>query len=181
MSAESDAARYAGNVGQEYQNGEHRDQWPAADLESGADDSDAPVLGDVANDVRGAENVDIHNGGARDIDATTVSITQGGARDIDATTVTINQGGAGQVRADEVTVSQGGVGLARADRLTLQQGGTALAVVADEATLDPRATVLLLIAGSTKGDVRPVIDWRAAAAFGASFAVILGLLRRARR
>ena len=172
-------------MGQELTNGEHREEWPESDRSLSADDSDAPVLGDVAsevgNDVRSAENVDIHNGGARDIDATTVSITQGGARDIDATTVTINQGGAATIRADELTISQGGVALARTERLSVQQGGSAFAVVADEAILDPESSIFLLIAGSTNGDVRPVIDWRAAAAFGAGFALVLGLLRRARR
>jgi len=141
---------------------------------------DDPDPADAAG-VRNGDNVDITNGGARDIDADTVSITQGGARDIDATTVTISQGGAARIRADELSVSQGGVGFARTEHLTLQEGGTAFAVVADTATLDPETSVFLLIAGSTKGDVRPVMDWRAAAAFGAGFAFILSLLRRVRR
>lgn len=132
-------------------------------------------------DASDGDIVDIHNGGARDIDATTVSITQGGARDIDATNVTINQGGAARIRADELNISQGGVALARAEHLTLQEGGSAFAVIAEKATLDPETSVFLLIAGSTKGDVRPVMDWRAAAAFGAGFAFVLGLLRRVRR
>ena len=181
MSARSGVARYAGNVGQELTNGEHREEWPDSDRPLSVDDSDAPVIDELGEDVRGAESVDIHNGGARDIDATTVSITQGGARDIDATTVTINQGGAAKVRADQLTVSQGGVALAQTDSVTLQQGGSAFAVIADEATLDPQSSVFLLIAGTTNGDVRPVIDWRAAAAFGAGFALVLGLMRRARR
>ena len=148
-----------------------------------ADSSEAADMADPdsAADVRNGDNVDLHNGGARDIDANTVSITQGGARDIDATTVTINQGGAARIRADVLNVSQGGVGFARTDHLTLQEGGTAFAVIADNATLDPETSVFLLIAGSTKGDVRPFMDWRAAAAFGAGFAFVLGLLRRARR
>lgn len=196
----------------ELQNGEHSDEWPAADRPFNGDDSDAPVSMDesaaeesvdsthadadadasaadtgaaadptAAAEVRAGDNVDIRNGGARDIDATTVSITQGGARDIDATTVTINQGGAARIRADELNVSQGGVGFARVEHLTLQEGGTAFAVIADNATLDPETSVFLLIAGSTRGDVRPFMDWRAAAAFGAGFAFVLGLLRRARR
>ena len=166
MSARSGVARYAGIVGQELTNGEHREEWPDSDRPLSADDSDAPVVDEAGNDVRGAETVDIHNGGARDIDATTV---------------TINQGGAATIRADELNVSQGGVGLARTEHLTVQQGGSAFAVVADEATLDPESSVFLLIAGTTNGDVKPVIDWRAAAAFGAGFALVLGLLRRARR
>ena len=168
-------------MGEELTNCEHKDEWAETDHPMSVDDSDAPVLGDVDEDLHDAGNVDIRNGGARDIDATTVSITQGGARDIDATTVTINQGGAASVRAEQLNVSQGGVALARAENLTIQQGGTAFAVVADEASLDPESSIFLVIAGSTKGDVRPVIDWRAAAAFGAGFAFALGLLRRARR
>ena len=168
-------------MSQELTNGEHRDEWPEGDRPLSADDSDAPVVDDVGRDLHDAGNVDIRNGGARDIDATTVSITQGGARDIEATTVTINQGGAASVRADQLTISQGGVAVARADKVTLQEGGSAFAVIADEATIDPESSIFLLIAGSTNGDVRPVIDWRAAAAFGAGFALVLGLIRRARR
>lgn len=136
---------------------------------------------ETAADIRDAGNVDIKNGGARDIDATSVSITQGGARDIEATTVTINQGGAARIRADELSISQGGVALARTEHLTIQDGGNAFLVVADKAALDPETSVFLLVAGSTTGDVRPVMDWRAAAAFGAGFAFVLGLLRRLRR
>jgi hypothetical protein len=227
-------------VTQDLQNGEHTDEWPAADRPFNGDDSDAPVnideaaseadeaaadaaidaqaeidngeldaeaqaaadaadaaqseldngempfhtaddADESANDVTGANNVDITNGGARDIDATSVSITQGGARDIDATTVTVNQGGVGRIQADEVSVTQGGIGLARAEHLTIQDGGNAFVVMADKATLDPETSVFLLVAGSTTGDVRPVLDWRAALALGAGFAVLLSALRRLRR
>jgi len=219
------------------QNGEHTEEWPAADRPFSVDDSDAPVnidaeaanaavadtddtLSDAAadaadeaanatdedaasddavdaaealmngempdaelpaNDVNTSGNVDIQNGGARDIDATNVSITQGGARDIDAKTVTVNQGGVGRIQAEEVSVSQGGIGIARADHLTIQDGGNAFAVVADKATLDPESSVFLLVAGSTTGDVRPVLDWRSGLAIGAGFAVVLSALRRLRR
>lgn len=158
---------------------------PADDLAGGMTQAGSDEIGgddgDDGDDGDHEDNVEIHNSGARDIDATTVSITQGGARDIDATNVTINQGGAVRVRADELNISQGGVALARAEHLTVQEGGTAFAVIADNATLDPDTSVFLLIAGSTKGDVRPVMDWRAAAAFGAGFAFVVGLLRRVRR
>ena len=246
------------------QNGEHTDEWPAADRPLSVDDSDAPVtmgesstsdettasasdyaapesetvpeaadsassespwpgLGETADDaaaiasdepasdlgptdeamayaaadvsdtgealadetqgadITDADNVEITNGGARDIDATTVNITQGGARDIDATTVTINQGGAARVSAEQVTVSQGGVGLVRAEQLTLQEGGNAFAVMADKAHFDPETSVFLLISGSTSGEVKPVLDWRAALAIGAGFALVVSALRRIRR
>lgn len=203
---------------QELQNGEHTQEWPAADRPFSVDDSDAPVSmdeadeaieaaeeqpvamaaadaaedaqsaidngelpddkDDAANDITGEESVNIQNGGARDIDATNVSITQGGARDIEATTVTVNQGGVGRIQADAVSVSQGGVGLVRAEQLTIQDGGAAFAIMTDKATLDPESSVFLLIAGSTTGDVKPVLDWRAALAVGAGFAFVLTALRR---
>ena len=82
--------------------------------------------------------------------------TQGGARDIEATTVTVNQGGVGRIQADEVSVAQGGIGLARAEHLTIQDGGNAFAVIADKATLDPETSVFLLVAGSTTGDRKEI-------------------------
>jgi len=153
----------------------------AADAAEALMNGEMPAADIPANDVSTDGNVDIQNGGARDIDATNVSITQGGARDIDAKTVTVNQGGVGRIQAEEVSVSQGGIGLARAEHLTIQDGGNAFAVMADKATLDPETSVFLLVAGSTTGDVRPVIDWRAALAIGAGFAVALSTMRRLRR
>ena len=215
------------------QNGEHTDEWPAADRPFSDDDSDAPVtMGEspeesttdqpsaedavldeaapeeaapatdgvssetpwpgvgettddaaaiASEDINDADNVEITNGGARDIDATTVNITQGGARDIEATNVTINQGGAARVNAEQVTVSQGGVGLVRAESLTLQDGGNAFAVMTDKAHFDAETSVFFLISGSTSGEVKPVLDWRAALAIGAGFALVLSALRRLRR
>lgn len=135
----------------------------------------------AGSDISDADNVEITNGGARDIDATTVNITQGGARDIEATNVTINQGGAARINAEQVTVSQGGVGLVRAESLTLQDGGNAFAVVTDKAHFDAETSVFFLISGSTSGEVKPVLDWRAALAIGAGFALVLSALRRLRR
>ena len=158
--------------------------YAAADTSDTSDDSlvsDAADDAAAGADITDADNVEITNGGARDIDATTVNITQGGARDIEATNVTINQGGAARISAEQVTVSQGGVGLARAEQLTLQDGGNAFAVVADKAHFDAETSVFLLISGSTSGEVKPVLDWRAALAIGAGFALVMSALRRLRR
>jgi hypothetical protein len=126
------------------------------------------------------EHVVLSETGVRDIRAASVSISQGGARDIDATTVTITQGGAGRVAAKEMTVSQGGVGMARTDRLQLERGGSAGAVIADQATVAPGANILLLVARTTSGEIRPLLDWRAAAAFAFGLVAGLRLLRRRR-
>lgn len=109
-----------------------------------------------------------------------VEISQGGASSVEATTVSITQGGAGRVQADEITISQGGAGLVQTDSLKLEEGATAFAVLAGEATVSDGASVFMLLARSVSGSVRPVLDWRAAAAFGAGFGAAVALLRRRR-
>ncbi|HWH24426.1 MAG TPA: hypothetical protein VNW68_05990 [Candidatus Limnocylindria bacterium] len=129
----------------------------------------------------GADHVDLRNESSRDISAESVSITEGGARDIRASTVTIRQGGAGRISGEQLTVNQGGVGIARVDSLRLEEGGSSLAVIADEANLADGANVMLLIARSASGNVRPLIDWRAAAAFAVGLVAARSLLGRRRR
>jgi hypothetical protein len=107
-----------------------------------------------------------------------VEISQGGASTIDATTVNLQQGGVGSIRATDVSVSQGGVGLARTGNLRLEGGASAFAVVADDATIGEGSSVLMLIARQTSGDVQPLLDWRAAAAFGMGLGLVMRLLRR---
>lgn len=119
-------------------------------------------------------------GEGEDVRADHVEIVQGGANSIDAQTVTVQQGGAGNVRAREVTVTQGGIGIARAERVSLSDRSGAFAVVADDATVDESSNVVLLIARNASGTVRPLIDWRAAAAFGGAIALVTAVLRRAR-
>jgi hypothetical protein len=97
---------------------------------------------------------------------------------IEADSVAINQGGAGRVRAREITVNQGGIGMARATHVDLAQGSGAFAIVADEATVEAGANVVLLVAGRTSGEVRPLLDAPAALALGAGFAIAIRLLRR---
>jgi hypothetical protein len=130
-----------------------------------------------------------------DIRAERVEIVQGGANSIDAHTVTIRQGGAAMVSATDVSVSQGGIFLARAERVTLRENSSALAVAAEQASLSGGSNVGLLLArdisqiggGSNvglllarnvSGEVRALLDWRAAAAFGAAFALVVSILRR---
>lgn len=134
------------------------------------DDSDAPVELD-GKDVRTADG---------DLRAQNVTLSQGGAGSIEADTVSISQGGAGRVHAGQMSVSQGGVGLARVEHLTIEQDGSAFALMADEATVDDGANVFLLVAGKVSGNIKPLVDWRSAAAFGAGLALVLTLLRKIR-
>ena len=112
------------------------------------------------------------------IRAERVEITQGGAGSIEADSVTLQQGGAARVNAREMSVSMGGVALARADSLRLESGASSFAVVSQQASVEEGASVFMLLARTVTGDVRPVLDWRAAAAFGLAFGLLLRLLRR---
>ncbi len=115
-----------------------------------------------------------------DVRAEYVEISQGGANSIDAGSVSIRQGGAGRVVAEHVEVTQGGIAVARTDRLDLGEGGSAFAVLAERATIGEGGKVFLLLARNASGDVRPLLDWRAAAAIAGGLVAIVALLRRTR-
>jgi len=134
-------------------------------------------------------------------------VEQSGLDEADAHSIDIHQGGIGRARARDISISQGGIGFARADRVTVELGAVGLAaggqvgitqgaantVLAREATVD-RAFVQTIVAGSVRaerpvgvlvliarrveGDIRPVLDWRGALAFGAAFGLIRALFRR---
>jgi hypothetical protein len=107
-----------------------------------------------------------------------VEVRDRGAERVEAETVSIVQGGAARVDARRVDVHQGGIALARTDRLALRDRSSALAVVAARADVSD-SNVFVLVARDVTGTVRPVLDWRAAAAFGVAFAIVPRLLRRA--
>jgi hypothetical protein len=128
----------------------------------------------------------IERGGIADATAGSVDVRLGGIGRLDAEEVFVQWGGIGAARADRVGVEFGSVGASLAGELRITQG-MASGVVAREATLEQslvrtliaqRVTVarptgvLVMIAQHVSGDVRPVVDWRGALAFGAAFGVI---------
>ena len=171
-----------------------------------------PVTMDLAasGTVRG-DVVEITQGGADRIEATTVSITQGGVRSADAQTIDIQQGGIVRANATDIAVSAGGIGFAQGERVSLEMGAIGAAIgddvrvtqsmsgfvaargdatvdqslvstlVADRVTIRQPSAVLLLIARQVDGTVRPLLDWRGAVALGAVAGVVLGLFRASRR
>jgi hypothetical protein len=111
-----------------------------------------------------------------------VDLKQGGAARIEATTVTLTQGGASRIDARDVSISQGGAGIVRTDSLTLDNGSSAMVVMAGRAEVFPRSRVMVLLSRETNPmDVRPILDWRGALALVGGFLVLrrlLGALRR---
>jgi hypothetical protein len=128
----------------------------------------------------------IEQGGIAEATAGSVDVRLGGIGRLDAEEVFVQWGGIGAARADRVGVEFGSVGASLAGELRITQG-MASSVVAREATLEQslvrtliaqRVTVarptgvLVMIAQHVSGDVRPVVDWRGALAFGAVFGVV---------
>lgn len=110
---------------------------------------------------------------------------------VDAGDVQFQQGALGAARADTVTVEQGAVGAALADRVEVSRG-YARSILARQVQLDraaarivvaadvkaERSAVMFLVARKVTGDVRVLLDWRGALAFGAIAGAVFGLLRR---
>ncbi|MEW5992580.1 MAG: hypothetical protein AB1736_14720 [Chloroflexota bacterium] len=129
------------------------------------------------------------------IEADAVEVHQGAVGRVDATDVRLSQGAIGLARADRVSVLMGGVGAAMGREVSLSQGGVG-SILAQQATLDQAVVrtlvaqevefrkpsgVIVLIAKRVRGDVRVLLDWRSALAFGAAFGLIAGLVGRGRR
>lgn len=107
-----------------------------------------------------------------------VDLRQGGAARIEATTVSVTQGGASRIDAQDVSITMGWAALVRTDTLRLGEGSSAMAVLSRHAQLASGSRVLVLIARQTSGDVRPLIDWRVALAAVGGYVLLRRLLGR---
>jgi hypothetical protein len=148
--------------------------------------------------------------GARDVTVESLAVRQGGVNNARAETIDIRQGGITRAEAQDISVTQGGIAIARADRVSVGMGAIGLAVggdvdvnrgfartviardvrieqagartvIANTATFDRSSGALIVIAGKAEGNVRTLLDWRGALAFGAAFGILVGLVRRVRR
>ena len=133
--------------------------------------------------------------------ATPPEIEEDGAW-IEADAVEVDRSVIGRVDATDVAVTRGVIGAARADRVSLEMGrevsvsqGAATTIlaqnvrveqafvrtmVAQEVTIHRPSAVLFLIAQRVSGDVKVLLDWRGAIAFGAAFGILAGLFGRGR-
>jgi hypothetical protein len=113
---------------------------------------------------------------------------------IEGDQVRVDMGAVGAIRADQVSVDRGAVGAVLADRVEVSRGyarsilarqvqidrGGARVVVAADVRAQQSA-VMFLVARRVSGDVRVLLDWRGALAFGAVTGFVLALLARGRR
>lgn len=140
------------------------------------------------------ETLVLHRTGADAMSAVNIDVSQGGIGRARATDIALSQGGIGLARGERVSVEMGAIGAAFGSEVRLTQGaaGSILArdvrieqagvrtIVANHVTAERTTGVVFLLARRVEGDVRAVLDWRGALAFGAAFGLIVGLLRRRR-
>ncbi|MEO5941229.1 MAG: hypothetical protein ABIZ72_09525, partial [Candidatus Limnocylindrales bacterium] len=94
--------------------------------------------------------------------------------------VSVELGGIGAALAREVTITQGGAGSIVARDARIEQSVVRL-LVANVVHVDRPSGVLFLIARRVDGNVKALLDWRGALAFGAAFGVVTSLVRVGRR
>ena len=127
-----------------------------------------------------ADAVEVHQGAIGRVDATTVVVTQGAIGAARADRVSVQMGGLGAAMGQEVSITQGGAGSILAGTASVEQSFVRT-LVAQRVEIHRPSAVLFLIAQRVSGDIRPVLDWRGALAFGAAFGVLAGIFRRGRR
>ena len=123
-----------------------------------------------------------------------MTVTQGAIGRADATSLEVHQGAVGGARADNVAVERSALGIAVASEVQVRQGvvGSILAgsarveqsfvrtLVAGEVKVEHATGVGILLARKVVGDVKVILDWRGALAFGAAAGIVAGLLGRGR-
>jgi hypothetical protein len=127
-----------------------------------------------------ADRVDVRLGAVGRVDATELSVHQGAVGGARADRVTVDQGALGGAIAREVTVSQGVARTLLAQEAHVEQSFVRT-LVASEVRTDGPTGIGILIARRVVGDVKVLLDWRGALAFGVAAGVVAGLLGRLRR
>lgn len=141
--------------------------------------AEAPAIHEDSSWVE-ADAVEVHQGVVGRVDATDVRVTQGAIGAARADRVSIQMGMLGAAMGRDVSISQGGAGSILTQHATIDQS-LVRTLVAQEVEFRRPSAVLVLIAQRVSGDVRVLLDWRGALAFGAAFGIIAGLFGRGRR
>ena len=123
-----------------------------------------------------ADAVEVHQGAVGRVDATTVSVTQGAVGAVKADRVDVRMGAGGVALGGDVVVSQGMAGTVLAGEAQLDQAFVRT-LVAREVTVTRPSAVVFLVAQRVSGDIKVLLDWRGALAFGAAAGLVGGLIR----
>jgi hypothetical protein len=113
----------------------------------------------------------------------------------EGSSIDVRQGAVGAARAGSVSVDQSAVGAALTGELEASQSAVRAVfartakieqsfvrtLVANEVRVERATGVGILLARRVVGDVRVLLDWRGALAFGAAAGFVMGLVRRGGR
>ena len=127
-----------------------------------------------------ADAVEVHQGAIGRVDATDVAVTQGAIGAARADRVSVEMGALGAALGGVVSVSQGAVGTILAREVRVEQAFVRT-LVAQEVSIHRPSAVVFLLAQKVSGEVKVLLDWRGALAFGAAFGILSNLLGRGRR
>ncbi len=123
-----------------------------------------------------AKRVDIRVGAVGRVDSTEISVHQGAIGGARAERIVVDRGAIGGAVAREVQLSQGFARGVLAQHVRIEQSAVRSVVAADVTTGGP-TFVGVLIARRVVGDVRVLLDWRGALAFGVAAGIVAGLVR----
>jgi hypothetical protein len=107
------------------------------------------------------DNVELRDNGAAVIRGHNVDIREGGAMMITGENIHIREGGAALVVGNTVSLQEGGGGILLAKRANFKEG-----------------TVILLGAREVSGDIKVLINLKAAVLLGIVFGLTVGLVRK---
>lgn len=127
-----------------------------------------------------AEHVDVRMGAVGRVDSDRLDVVQGAVGGARAGSVTVQQGMLGGALAGEVDVRQSFARSILAREVRVEQSFVRT-LVAAEVRVEHATGVGILLARRVVGDVRVLLDWRGALAFGAAFGLVAGLVRRVGR
>lgn len=127
-----------------------------------------------------AEHVDVRMGAVGRVDSDRLEVIQGAIGGVRAGSVSVKQGAIGGTLAGEVSIRQSFARSILAREARVEQSFVRT-IVAAEVRVERATFVGLLLARRVAGDVRVLLDWRGALAFGAAFGLLAGLVGRGRR
>jgi hypothetical protein len=129
------------------------------------------------------------------LQADRLEVRMGAVGRVDAATIEVEQGAIGAARADRITVDRGAIGAAMTGQIDARQSfvrsilarearveqSFVRTIVAAEVRIERATFVGILLTRRVVGDVRVLLDWRGALAFGAAAGLVAGLIGRIRR
>ena len=142
-------------------------------------DAPVPAVAEDGSAIQ-AERVEVRMGAVGRVDSEHLEVIQGAVGGARAGSVSVQQGALGGALAGQVTVRQSFARSILAREVSVEQSFVRT-MVAAQVHVERATFVGILLARRVAGDVRVLLDWRGALAFGAAFGLLAGLVGRGRR